>query len=124
MKWLEEGSKIHLIFFCLEKQHANYNTIHQLNINETVTSDSKLISKFCSMFYSKLYTSNYSERLTSSFFASLEKHKSILPENKDLHDKPLSIKEIMDSIDRLKNNKSPGLTRDFYKCFTQKVALF
>jgi len=86
-----------------------------------------LISEFCSAFYSKLYTSNFSEQSSSSFFASLDKSKSILPDDKDLCDKPLSIKEITDSIDRLKNNKSPGtdgLTGEFYKCFAPKLAPF
>lgn len=120
---LRRASKIPY-FFRLEKQRSNHNT---LNIDGMITSDSKLIFNFCSMFYSKLYTSNYSEHLTSSFFSSLKDSKNILTEDKIFCDKPITIKEILDSINHLKNNKSPGtdgLISEFYKSFAQKMAPF
>ncbi len=39
-KWLEEGEQNSSYLFRLEKQRANHNTIHQLDIDGMITSDS------------------------------------------------------------------------------------
>ncbi len=77
------------------------------------------------MFYSKLYTSNYSEQIT--FFSFLKDSKNISKEDLIFCHKPITIKEIMDSINHLKNNKSPGtdgLIAEFYKSFARQMTPF
>lgn len=56
MRWLEKGEQNSAYFFRLEKFHSKNN---QLNMNGTITNNSKLISNFCTNFYSKLYCSKY-----------------------------------------------------------------
>jgi len=50
-------------FFRLERYQSKINSIYRpnLNINGVVTNDAKLISDFCSKFYSNSFSSKHNE---------------------------------------------------------------
>lgn len=77
-------------------------------------------------FYSKLYTSQYCEKSAKSFLESI-KVNPITNIDQESCDAPLTIREIIDSINSLKHNKSPGvdgLTSEFYRGFAEQLAPF
>lgn len=126
-RWLEEGEQNSAYFFKLEKHRSKINSIHQLNINGVVSENMKLISDFCSNFYGNLYSSQYDEAVATSYLTSIKDLKMIDSNDKAYCDAPFTLKEALDSIDSLKNNKSPGtdgLTAEFYKCFSNQLAPF
>lgn len=67
-RWLEEGEQNTSYFFRLEKNQAMLNTIHQLEINGEISDDPKEISKYCSAYYSNLYTSQFDDKASNDFF--------------------------------------------------------
>lgn len=86
-------------------------------INGDIVKDPKIIANFCSDFYSNLYT----RLLTFFFFNNLTVEDSIIC------NAPLRLQEIIDAINDLKNNRSPGtdgLTAEFYKAFSKTLAPF
>ncbi|XDV26393.1 hypothetical protein PO909_030123, partial [Leuciscus waleckii] len=74
-RWLEEGEQNFAYFFRLERYRSKINSIYNLNINGVVTDDAKLISDFCSKFYSNLYSSKYNKEVTSHFLNSINNVK-------------------------------------------------
>ncbi len=111
----------------LEKNICRNVTINSLNINGTLTSDPKEISSFCANFYSNLYKSNFCMDTALSFFQSLKDIRPLSNEDKITCDGNISTDEIIESIEALKNNKSPGtdgLTAEFYKSFADDLAPF
>ncbi|KAJ0029318.1 hypothetical protein NQD34_004315 [Periophthalmus magnuspinnatus] len=126
LKWLEEGESNSSYLFQLEKHRAKSNTLHQLNIDGQVTSEPPKIAKFVSSFYSKLYAPNDSSEIPEPFLNNINS-QTIQPSERDLCDLPVSTHEILTSISKLKNNKSPGpdgLTGEFYKLFSDQIAPF
>lgn len=125
--WLEKGEQNSAFFFQLEKKHAKANTIVHLNINGTITSDSKDIADYCSTFFSTLYNSGFNEDNSSVFIDSLTNSKTINEDQKEHCDSSICIKEVLQAITELKLNKSPGidgLNSEFYKTFSEELAPF
>lgn len=88
--------------------------------------DPKTISDYCYKFYKLLYTSRFDEDDTSSFLDSIDLI-TIQADDKNRCDEPISLKEIVDSINHLKINKCPGndgITAKFYKAFSEPLAPF
>lgn len=77
MTCLEKGEQNSAYFFRLEKFHSKNNSINRLNINGAITDNSKLVSKFCSTFYSKLYCSKYNEEAATLFLNSIKDLKKL-----------------------------------------------
>uniref|UniRef100_A0A3P9LB20 Reverse transcriptase domain-containing protein n=1 Tax=Oryzias latipes TaxID=8090 RepID=A0A3P9LB20_ORYLA len=124
LKWLEEGENNSSYFFQLEKRRAKTNTLEQLNIEDQITSDPKIIANYVNLFYSKLYAFEPSEDPDHFLHYNLQQ---IQASERDLCDSPLSENEVLFSINHLKNNKSPGpdgLTGEFYKQFSDKMTPF
>lgn len=67
-KWLEAGEKNSAYFFNLEKKRAELKKKSSLYIDNTLISDDKIISKFVSDFYQKLYTSSFNPDSSDLFF--------------------------------------------------------
>lgn len=91
-----------------------------------ITNDPTKISEYCLHFYTNLYTSRYSECSADTFLNFLP-IKSINPYQKEYCDDIIILEVVVDSIDSLKNNKSPGvdgLTSEFYKTFSEHLAPF
>lgn len=126
-KWLEQGEQSSAYFFRMEKHNSRNLSISSLQINGILTDNSKDIASFCSNFYSKLYKSNYCKDSASLFFQSLKEVKSISKDEQLACDKTITISEVIEGIEGLKNNKSPGtdgLTAEFYKNFAEELAPF
>ncbi len=73
-----------------------------------------------------MYTSSYSQVSADAFLNSLQ-IKPINRTEKELCDRPVTICELMEAINHLKNSKSPGtdgLTSEFYKLFSKELAPF
>lgn len=58
-KWMEEGEQNSHHFFNLEKRHSKINSLNKLNVNGMLTDDHKIISGYCSRFYTELYSSKF-----------------------------------------------------------------
>lgn len=126
-RWLEKGEQNSAFFFQLEKNHAKANKIVHLNINGTITSDSKDIADYCSTFFSTLYNSGFNEDNSSVFIDSLTNSKTINEDQKEHCDSSICIKEVLQAITELKLNKSPGidgLNSEFYNTFSEELAPF
>lgn len=126
-RWIEEGEQNAAYFFRLEKHRSKTNTIHQLNINGSVTDDVQSISQFCYVFYSNLYESKYNADRATKFINSINNVKMIEHTDRDYCDSPLTKEEVIRAIALLKNNKSPGndgLVSEFYKSFSDLLAPF
>lgn len=125
-RWLEEGEQNSHYFFNLEKYHSTVNNIHKLNVDGVLTDDFKLISNYCSRFYTKLYSSGFCQAKTEAFLNSFTIKK--ITEDEMLNcDSSITIGEVKDIINTLKNNKSPGidgLISEFYKLFSIEIAPF
>lgn len=67
-QWMEKGEQNSAYFFGLEKCHFKNNSVEQLKIDGVVTDDHAKISQFCTDFYSRLYSSKFSELSASDFF--------------------------------------------------------
>jgi len=126
-KWLEEGEQSSAYFFRLERQQAKTGNLGKLMIDGKLNEDQKVIGKFCSKFYTDLYTSKFCHRDASDFFDSLQNVQQLNMVDKDFCDAPITMNEIVEAIKSLKNGKSPGtdgLTSEFYKLFSKKIASF
>lgn len=126
-KWLEEGEQSSAFFFRLEKQQAKTNTMGKLMIDGVLNEDQKVIGKFCSKFYTDLYTSKFCHQDVTDFFESLQNIQQLNMVDKDFCDAPITTNEIVEAINSLKNGKSPGtdgLTSEFYKLFSKKITPF
>lgn len=111
----------------MEKNNSRNHTISSLQMNGILTDNPKQIASFCSNFYSKLYKSNYCKDSAFFFFQSLKEVKSISKDDQLACDKTMTINEVIEGIEGLKNNKSPGtdgLTAEFYKSFSEELAPF
>lgn len=76
--------------------------LQKLNIDGNVTDNPKTIASFCTDFYTKLYESNYCEKITNLFLESLTQIKVIDTDLKESCDKPLLIREDLSAVERLK----------------------
>lgn len=126
-RWLEQGEQSTAYFFRMEKNNSRNLTINSLNIDGTESSDPKQIATFCANFYTNLYKSKYCDDSAQLFFQSLKGTKTLSINETDTCDRHITAAEIIESIEALKNNKSPGtdgLTAEFYKMFAQDLAPF
>lgn len=111
----------------MEKNNCRNLTINSLNVNGKISSDPKEIGTFCANCYSNLYNSKYCKDSALSFFQSLKNVRTLSNADKSTCDRDISIDEIIESIEALKNNKSPGtdgLTAELYKNFAIELAPF
>lgn len=124
-KWLEEGEQNSHYFFNLEKHNAISKNINKLNINGTVITDYKDIANYCCTFYEKLYNSQFSQTSAECFLSSLTV-KTISDNERIFCDKPVTVNEVAEAINLLKNNKSgtDGLSAELYKAFSSELSPF
>lgn len=92
-----------------------------------VSVNPRLMSKHCSNFYSNLYSSKYCEESTSNFLDAVNNVTQIESNHKEFCDDPICLEEVLNAIEYLKNNRSPGvdgLTAEFFKTFAEQLAPF
>uniref|UniRef100_A0A3P9L5I7 Reverse transcriptase domain-containing protein n=1 Tax=Oryzias latipes TaxID=8090 RepID=A0A3P9L5I7_ORYLA len=126
-KWMEEGEQCSSYFFGLENSNFSNNSLDSLQINNKIETDHKILGSFCSDFYNKLYSSNYSEIKTRELLDSIKHCKIISETHKKLCDASITLEEVQDAIMILKKNKSPGndgLSSEFYKNFSTELSPF
>lgn len=120
-RWIEEGEKNSSYFFNLEKQRQSKKKISKLNINGVVTDNLEEINRATETFYSKLYSTRFSESSCKSFFDSIKDIRESIQENfKNNMEDNLRIEELDTAIHQMSKGKSPGLdglTVEFYVFF-------
>lgn len=89
-----------------------------MNIEGNVTDNKKSIFNFCHKYYSTLYKTKFNGDAMSAFTDHLDSVNSISQEEKIMCDSPIIIEDVMDAINHLRNNKSPGndgISSEFYE---------
>lgn len=99
--------------------------ISSLYIDANVVTDEKIISKFVSDFYQKLYSSSFNPDSSDLFFSKIW---PVIPcisiNNTNLCEEEMSLKELDDIIKKTPFNKSPGpdgLPFEFYRVFWEDI---
>lgn len=116
--WLEQQNSSY--FFKLEKYHEKMNTINELKIYDTISDDPKLISNYCSAFYRNVYTSEYSENEAQTYLNSSQNTPQLDDSERDLCDLPLSVTEVSNCIDLLKDNRQMVYRLNFINYFPSR----
>lgn len=121
------GSRCHPIFFKLEKSHAEYNAISQLNIEGVVTDNKRHISNVCYDHFSALYKTKFDNEAMALFSQCINQTNTITQEESLMCEAPLTQQEVLNAILQLKSNRSPGvdgIISEFYKEFAELLAPF
>ncbi|KAF7650888.1 hypothetical protein LDENG_00119260 [Lucifuga dentata] len=120
-KWIEEGEKSTSYFCRLEKRRQERNAIKSLLINNQTVTDPAVITMEIISFYSKLYSSSFSNDEANNFFNNIQ---DLIPtvekEFAELCDADITSDELDNAVNNLSLDKSPGsdgLTANFYKHF-------
>ena len=118
-KWVDDGEKSSDYFLSLEKARQASNTINSLKDVHGKSHDSDDgILNVAKTFYEKLYTaepSSYDQ--LDSYFSSLPREHILGNDSKLKCERLVSYTECIQSLNKMKKNKSPGLdgiTTEFY----------
>jgi hypothetical protein len=131
-KYIEEGEKNTKFFLNLEKKNYLNKLISTLDIEGTITSDSKKISEEQTNFYQNLYKEKLSSNTQSYidsediFFNNID-HPVLNLIQHNYCENDLNETEILRSLKELKNGKTPGtdgLPVEFYKFFWGDIKKF
>lgn len=124
-KWIEAGEKNSSYFSNLEKSRQKRNFISSLLIDDKECKDPKVLENEIYTFYSKLYSSHFSQIDCDAFF---DKIGHLIPQIdssfKEFCESDLKIEELDAVIRKMTSNKSPGsdgLTVNFFKFFWEDV---
>ena len=123
--WVELGERNSKFFLNLEKRNYQKKCITKLiNEKEEEISDPEKILKYEESFYQNLYSKpigvNEDQKTRAKNIFNDDALPKISEENKQVCDKAITIKEVGEALQGLKNGKSPGsdgFTADFYKFF-------
>ena len=129
-KWIEQGEKPSKYFCALEKRNFVNKNITKLtnSSNEELTKQDDILQEIKS-FYQNLYRS-YDDTLENVDISSLDLGNDIPKlneEKKQQLDSPVTASEILATLKRLKNNKSPGTSgfqAEFFKFFWKDIGTF
>ena len=121
-KWVECGERSTSYFLGLEKARQSANCIDCLKDTDgTEHHDDAGILNVARSFYQDLYKSNASkDDDIDKYFDSLTKEKSFNDTDSSVCEGLVTIQECTVAIDKMKQNKSPGLdgiTVEFYQAF-------
>ena len=123
-KWWEEGEKSSKYFFGLEKRNAKEKGWHKIygEKGEVITGIAG-IQKRQVEFYKGLYKSQSlanNEADYEYFLGESNEHNTLSPESKAMLDSDVTKDEIIKSLRKMKNHKSPGpdgVIVEFYKLY-------
>ena len=129
LRWAEEGEKSSKYFCNLEKRTGEKKSIFKLkNEDDDIIVNQHAILEEINSFYQTLYTKhcgdNNSDNEMEDFLDSIE-FPQLNEVDKVLLDKPISKKELFDTIASMKHNKSPGLDGlpvEFYIVFWKDIS--
>jgi exonuclease III len=127
--WTEEGEQNSSYFLRLEKNNYCNKLISQLNIEGKIITDATEILDEEKRFYENLYTKKINEETKKfqencNLFTKNPKIPKISETQKESCDEPISESELLASLKKFKNGKSPGttgLTAEFYKFFWNDI---
>jgi exonuclease III len=129
IKWAEQGEKNTKFFLSLEKRNFKNKTITALEIDNTIIKESNKIAFEQRKFYKTLYSEklnkndpSYTENLEQ--FLENNETKKLNETQKEFCDKPILQDEILKSIKKLSNCKTPGsdgLPAEWYKLFWSDI---
>ena len=110
-RWYNEGEKNNKYFLNLEKRHYKQNIIGQLETSEeTLTKDEEIL-KECKRFYQTLYTSTnpgIDKNQSELFFPTSGHQNKLTAEESHSCEGLLTVKECLEALQKMKNDKSPG----------------
>ena len=129
-RWIEHGEKPSKYFCSLEKRNfVNKNITKLVNSRGDILMDQKQILHDVNIFYQDLYRSR--DDILDDVELAILVNKAEVPklsvEQKFSLDCPITSIEVLESLKRLKNNKSPGTTgfqADFFKFFWSDLKNF
>lgn len=127
-KWIGEGERNSKFFCSLEKRNFLNKTISFLNVGEDdFIKDEDILEKMKN-FYFNLYSSKIKEDENCHLHEKFFPHDDVKlsRDEKMFCEKPLSMDEILTSLKRMKNEKSPGLdgfTPEFFKFFWKDLCV-
>lgn len=126
-RWIEDGEKNSSYFSNLEKNRQQRNSIDSLMIRNEECKDLTRIEKEVFLFYSNLYSSDFSSDDSDLFFAKIRNNIPHIDNSfKKLCDSDLRVEELDSVVMKLPLNKSPGtdgLTNNFFKFFWKDLRI-
>ena len=127
-QWAEEGEKVNSYFLRREKQNYCNKLISQLEIDNKIVRDDKLILKHEKDFFNKILSQNIP--LDENFdknckeFTQSKNIPKITTDERDQCESSILECEILAGLKGLKNGKSPGsdgFSAEFYKFFWNDI---
>ncbi|OMJ28720.1 LINE-1 retrotransposable element ORF2 protein [Smittium culicis] len=127
-KWFEEGEKSNSYFYGTVKIKENISHIKRLNsdIKGVETRDKDEILNMITKFYSKLFYSGETDKLSQENILSNVKNSLELADTLELS-KPISYTEIEGVVSNSKSKSFPGIdgiTFEFYKKLIRKISKY
>ncbi|OMJ27230.1 LINE-1 retrotransposable element ORF2 protein [Smittium culicis] len=127
-KWFEKGEKSNSCFYRTLKIKENIPHIKGLNIDVKgyTTTDKVEILNIIAKFYSKLFYSGETDKLSQENILSNVKNSLELADTLELS-KPISYTEIEGVVSNSKSKSSPGIdgfTFEFYKKLIRKISKY
>ncbi len=126
-QWLEMGEKNSKYFFNLEKRRVEVNAIKKMKIGGVICEDKKLIASHITEFFGNLYKSDSNVIDPFPILNSITLERTVSNDFNLICSKNISLEEVKEAINKLKNNKSPGtdgLTSELYKTFHDHLSTF
>ena len=125
-RWVEDGEKVSSYFCSLEKRHFVNKSINKITLDDdNVITDKKTIVKEFNNFYKNLYTKREVQD------AAVSDLVTDLPKLNDMQANQLegllTLDEIGESLQNMKNGKSPGsdgFPVEFFKVFWRQLGEF
>ena len=127
-KWIEEGEKNSNFFCNLENQNFISKSMNKLITSKDnhITEQTQIIEEV-RLFYKKLYSKRNSVDIDLNNIINKQSFKIMAKQDKMSLEKELSVEECLDSLKKMSNNKSPGLsgfTVEFFKFFWVDIGVF
>ena len=127
-KWIEEGEKNSNFFCNLESQNFVSKSMTKLitNNGNHITDQTGIIEEV-KLFYKNLYSKKDTLDINLDNITNTQTFKKLSDIDKMSLEKELSVQECLDSLKRMKDNKSPGLsgfTVEFFKFFWIDIGVF
>ena len=129
-KWLEFGEKPTKYFCSLEKSHFINKSISKLTLeNGEIVVNQNDILNLQRSFYKSLYQSRLIENDTRYMKKFVDKYciRKLDVEMKQTMDKDFTEQDVLESINSMNNNKTPGtdgLPVEFYKFFWPDIKIY
>ena len=127
-KWIDSGEKNSKFFCNLENNNFVSKCMTKLIKNDGYqTTDQTEIIEEVRTFYKTLYSKRDSIDINLNNVIDEKSFKKLSDNDKSHLERPFTVNECLDSLKKMKNNKSPGLsgfTVEFFKFFWTDIGIF